>query len=240
MSENGIRINKYLSDAGVLSRREADKAVEAREVLINGDLAAIGQKVMPSDEVLFKGKKVTLKKSHVIIAYNKPKGLVCSTTSSQGKSVVDDIDYQSRIYPIGRLDKDSTGLLLLTDNGEIVNKILKGSNYHEKEYEVKINKPVSDAFIERMSKGVYLEELDITTRPCRIKKTGENTFSIILTQGLNRQIRRMSEACGAKVVSLHRIRIMNIKIGSLKTGEYKELTGEELKELYKLTGYNEK
>ncbi len=213
--------------------------MEAGEVLINGIPATTGQKVLSSDEVRFKGKKVSLKTSHVIIAYNKPRGLLCSTTSSQGKSVVEAIDYPSRIYPVGRLDKDSTGLLLLTDNGEIVNKILKGSNYHEKEYEVKINKPVTDEFIDKMSNGVYLEELDITTRPCKIKKTGEYTFNIILTQGLNRQIRRMSVSCGAKVVSLHRIRIMNIKIGSLKSGEYRELTGDELKKLYELSGYKE-
>ncbi|MBE5940690.1 MAG: pseudouridine synthase [Lachnospiraceae bacterium] len=224
-----IRLNKFLSDAGVCSRREADRLIEEGKVLVDGKKASMGMKIMPGQKVVYKGKEVTRQEKLVLIALNKPEGIECTTDLTNPDNVVDFVGYSERIYPIGRLDKNSKGLLLMTNSGAIVNKIMKAANYHEKEYVVSVNKPIDDEFIKKMSAGVPI--LDTVTRPCKVTQTGKNTFNIILTQGLNRQIRRMCEYCGYKVISLKRIRIMNIKLGKLKEGTYRNVTDEELNEL---------
>lgn len=225
--EQGIRINKYLSEAGICSRREADRLVKNGEIKINDAIVDCGTRVYPDDIVYFRGERVTLSERPVVIIYNKPKGIVCST--KEKNNIIDYIGYPQRIYPIGRLDKDSTGLILLSNQGDISDAMLRAANYHEKEYIVKVNKPVSNEFIEGMQRGVPI--LNTVTRPCKIKVMDERTFSIILTQGLNRQIRRMCEYFDYRVRSLERIRIMDIRLGSLKTGEYIEMTLSEIDKL---------
>lgn len=229
-----MRLNKFLSDAGVCSRRQADRYVEQGRILIDGEPAQMGQKVLASQDIRVDGKRVSVSRKQIVLAVNKPKGIVCTTEKREKDNIVDFISYPERIYPVGRLDKDSEGLILMTNDGELMNEILKARNYHEKEYEVTINRPVTNAFLKQMSEGV--EILDTVTRPCKVKRTGVYTFRIILTQGLNRQIRRMCEACGYRVRELKRLRIMNIHLGSLPTGEYREITGEELFKLEKLAG----
>lgn len=232
--EELIRLNKYLSEAGVCSRRAADAAIEAGKVTVNGKPATMGQKVGPRDKVVFDGKAVVAEDTPVIIAYNKPVGIVCTAEKREKNNIVDCINYPVRIYPIGRLDKDSHGLILLTNQGDLVNKIMRGSNYHDKEYIVRVDKEITAEFIKTMAAGIYLKELDATTRPCQIKKLSKFTFSIILTQGLNRQIRRMCEACGYRVRDLKRVRIMNINLGDLPEGKYRDLSTGELKKLNEL------
>ncbi len=230
--EGFIRLNKYLSDAGVCSRRAADTAIAEGRVFVNGKQPELGQKVGPKDQVSFDGKLVSdAGKKDVLIAYNKPRGIVCTSEKREKNNIVDHINYGSRIYPIGRLDKDSEGLILLTNQGDLVNKIMRGVNGHEKEYIVRVNKPVTADFIKKMSQGVYLDELEVTTRPCKLKKLSQDTFSIILTQGLNRQIRRMCQMLDYRVVSLKRIRIMNIILGDLAKDSYRDVTAEELSQL---------
>lgn len=229
-----MRLNKFLSDAGVCSRRQADRYVEQGRILIDGEPAQMGQKVRTGQDIRVDGKRVSVSRKQIVLAVNKPKGIVCTTEKREKDNIVDFISYPERIYPVGRLDKDSEGLILMTNDGELMNEILKARNYHEKEYEVTINRPVTNAFLKQMSEGV--EILDTVTRPCKVKRTGVYTFRIILTQGLNRQIRRMCEACGYRVRELKRLRIMNIHLGSLPTGEYREITGEELSKLEKLAG----
>jgi 23S rRNA pseudouridine2604 synthase len=231
-TDNGIRINKYLSDAGVCSRREADRYIAQGRVTINGTTAVMGSKVMAGDTVMLDSKPVEIDESFVLIAFNKPRGIVCTTDKREKDNIVDYIKYNKRIYPVGRLDKDSEGLILLTNDGSIVNKILKASNYHEKEYVVTVNKPITNEFLKGMASGVPI--LDTVTRPCTIKAIDRYTFRIILTQGLNRQIRRMCEYFGYKVIALKRIRIMNIQLGHLKVGEYRNVTAKELNRLYEL------
>lgn len=232
--EESIRLNKYLSDAGVCSRRAADKAIEEGNVLINGSPAVMGQKVGPEDTVEYCGKVVTnADKRNVLIAYNKPVGIVCTAEKREKNNIVDHINYPQRIYPIGRLDKDSNGLILLTNQGDLVNKIMRGVNAHEKEYIVTVDKDIDADFIKHMSEGVYLDELEVTTRKCKVKKLGPRKFNIILTQGLNRQIRRMCQMLGYKVVTLKRVRIMNIELGDLKEDTYRDVTAEELATLTK-------
>lgn len=227
-----IRINKYLSEAGYCSRREADRLVEAGRVSIDGTVALMGSKVGDNSRVTVDGKAVEKKADTVLLAFNKPVGIVCTTTDKQGNNnIVDYIGYPTRIYPVGRLDKDSEGLILMTNNGEIMDKILRAANGHEKEYVVETDKAVNSEFANKMAAGVYLKELDRTTRPCKVEIIGKKRFRIILTQGLNRQIRRMCSELGYKVVSLKRIRIMNIHLGELAVGEYREVTGEEYREL---------
>lgn len=230
--EQAVRINKFLSDAGVCSRREADRYVEEQKVKIDGVVAQMGSKVLPNQTVEFCGKIVGREESMVLIALNKPRGIVCTTDLREPDNVIDFLKYNKRIYPIGRLDKDSEGLLLLTNNGDIVNKILRAGNYHEKEYIVKVNKPLTVEFLSKMAEGVPI--LDTVTRPCTIEAIDKTTFRIILTQGLNRQIRRMCEYFDYRVVSLVRVRIMNVKLGRLKTGGYRNLTDFEIKELKEL------
>lgn len=221
-----IRLNKFLSDAGFCSRREADRRIEQGEVTVNNETAVMGQKVTLDDVVRVKGQIISREEEQVVIAFNKPVGVECTTDAANPHNIVDYIGYHKRIYPIGRLDKNSQGLILLTNDGSLVNNILKASNYHEKEYVVTVDKPVSDEFIKTMSSGV--EILDQMTRPCKVTKVNKHTFRIILTQGLNRQIRRMCEALGYKVQKLKRIRIMSVELGNLPMGQYRNVTDEEL------------
>lgn len=233
--EESIRLNKYLSDAGVCSRRAADRAIEEGKVFVNGQVAEVGMRVAPSDEVVFEGKPVSnASKEAVLIAYNKPAGIVCTAEKREKNNIIDHINYPQRIYPIGRLDKDSTGLILLTNQGDLVNKIMRAVNAHEKEYIVTVDKEITADFIKKMSAGVYLDELEVTTRKCLVEKLGKNKFRIILTQGLNRQIRRMCIALGYRVRTLHRVRIMNINLADLKEDTYRDVTEAELKELNKM------
>lgn len=228
-----VRINKYLSEAGVCSRRGADRLIEEGRVSVNGTLAFLGSVVKNSDEVRLDGELVSKKTDKILIAFNKPRGIVCTTADPKSKDVniIEYINYSERIFPVGRLDKDSEGLILLSNDGDLSNKIMKARNFHEKEYEVEVDKPFDDEFLKRMSEGVSI--LDTVTRKCTLKRTGKTSFNIILTQGLNRQIRRMCEYFGYKVVRLKRIRIMNIKLGSLKSGTYRNITDKEYEELIK-------
>lgn len=232
MAEELIRLNKYLSDAGVCSRREADAAIEKGKVLIDGIPAIMGMKVTGNEEIVYCGKAVIRnKKESVILLVNKPEGIVCTSEKREKNNIVDYINYPTRVYPVGRLDKDSHGLILMTNRGDLVNDILKASTYHEKEYVVRVDKEITADFIKRMSQGVYLDELEVTTRPCEVKKLSKFTFLIILTQGLNRQIRRMCKACGYRVRDLKRIRIMNLMVDSIPEGQYREITDSEYEEL---------
>ena len=229
------RLNKYLSDAGVCSRRAADAAIEAGEVTVNGEQAVMGMKVTVSDEVRYKGQIVSnVGKKNILLAYNKPAGIVCTAEKREKNNIIEHINYPERIYPIGRLDKDSTGLILLTNQGDLVNKIMKAVNAHEKEYIVTVDKDITTDFITNMSSGVYLEELDVTTRKCRVTKIGPREFRIVLTQGLNRQIRRMCQTFGYRVRTLKRVRIMNIELGNLKEDTYRDVNSKEIKELMKM------
>lgn len=234
MENSGIRINKFLSEAGVCSRREADRKIENGEIRINDRIAVTGDRVMPEDEVYVNGRPVQKEEEMVLLVLNKPVGVVCTAEKREKNNVIDFMKYSKRIYPIGRLDKDSEGLLLMTNNGEIVNKIMRAGNNHEKEYIVTVNKPVSDSFIRGLAGGVPLVELNTTTRKCKVEKISNRKIRIILTQGLNRQIRRMCEYFGYRVEKLERVRIMNIELGDLKTGQYREVTPEEYKKLMKL------
>lgn len=232
VEQEPVRLNKYLSDAGFCSRREADRMVEQGRIMVDGVRAVQGMRVLPSQRIVVDGRVVGYEKEKIILAVNKPAGVVCTTTDRfKEQNIVDFIHYPKRIYPVGRLDKNSEGLILMTNQGEIVNKILKASNYHEKEYVVTVNKPVTPEFLAAMQKGVPI--LDTVTRPCKIKKEGKRTFRIILTQGLNRQIRRMCEYLGCRVEKLNRVRIMNICLGELPVGAYRVLTEEEIRELYR-------
>lgn len=230
MSQESVRINKYLSEAGYCSRRAADRLIEQGRITINGVVPEMGTKVLPGDEVAVDGKSIIQKdKKHVYIAFNKPIGIVCTTDGRVEKdNIIDFINYPTRIFPIGRLDKPSEGLILLTDDGDIVNKILRARNNHEKEYIVSVHKPVTSDFIENMSNGVPI--LETMTRNCEVEQLGRYEFKIILTQGLNRQIRRMCEYFGYEVIRLKRVRIMNIEL-DMPEGEYRDLTQEELVEL---------
>lgn len=227
--QEGTRINKYLSEAGVCSRREADRALRSGEISIGGRVAVLGDRVGEHDIVYYKGEPVYREEEHILIAFHKPRGVVCTTSKKEGVNIVDYIGYPKRIYPVGRLDKDSTGLILLTNDGDIVNKMMRSANCHEKEYVVTVNRTVTDAFVMQMSKGVPI--LDTVTRTCKVWQTGKCEFHIVLTQGLNRQIRRMCEALGYRVQTLKRVRIMNILLGNLKEGAYRDVTDREWGEL---------
>lgn len=233
MEESLKRINKFLSEVGYCSRREADKLIEAGRVTINGEIPEIGTKIAPTDVVHVDGKLIkNTKEEFVYLAFNKPVGIVCTTdTRVEKDNIIDFINYPKRIFPIGRLDKPSEGLILLTDDGDIVNKILRASNNHEKEYIVTVDKPISQTFIKHMSEGVPI--LDTITKKCVVEKLGTYEFKIVLTQGLNRQIRRMCEYLNYEVETLKRVRIMNIKL-DIPVGEYRELTAKEFQELSQL------
>lgn len=233
------RINKYLSEVGYCSRREADKLIDARKVTINGKVPEMGTKVNDGDEVRVKGKLISEpKEKPVYIAFNKPIGIVCTTdTRVEKNNIIDYINYPNRIFPIGRLDKPSEGLIFLTNDGDIVNKILRARNNHEKEYVVRVDKPVTDAFVAKMSNGVPI--LDTITRKCQVERIGKFEFRIVLTQGLNRQIRRMSEYLGYEVKKLKRIRIMNVKL-DMPVGKWRYLSKKELNEINRLVSESAK
>lgn len=229
--EEAVRINKYLSQAGVCSRRQADELIREGKVCVDGETAVSGMKVLRGQKVTVEGKPVHIQEDLIFLAFHKPRGIVCTTSRREKDNIIDYIHYPERIYPVGRLDKDSQGLILMTNDGEAANRIMKARNYHEKEYEVTVNKKITREFIEGMRKPVPLEEIGAVTRECRVTKEGPCQFRIILTQGLNRQIRRMCEYFGYRVTRLKRIRIMNIYLGDLKEGEYRSLTARELRQL---------
>lgn len=232
------RIKKAISDTGYCSRRAADDLIASGRVRVNGELAVMGLKVTSDDTITVDGNLVSNKPPLIYLALNKPRGIECTTNRKVKDNIVDFINHKERIFPIGRLDKDSEGLILMTNDGDIVNKILRARNNHEKEYIVTVNKPITEDFITRMSKGVPI--LDTVTKESFVERIDEKTFRIILTQGLNRQIRRMTEYLGFKVMTLKRIRIMNIKLGSLKLGTYRSLSPLELQELKDLVQYSDK
>ena len=227
-----IRLNKYISESGYCSRREADKLIESGRVTIDNVKATMGTKVAKGQIVKVDGKKISKEDDLVYIALNKPVGITCTTEHKVKGNIVDFVNHEKRIFPIGRLDKDSQGLILLTNDGDIVNKILRAGNNHEKEYIVTVNRPINEEFVKRMSNGIRI--LGQVTKKCYVRKEGSNTFRIILTQGLNRQIRRMCEALGYEVTKLKRVRIMNINLDNLKIGAWRDLTEKELKELNEL------
>lgn len=233
--EETVRLNKFLSEKGICSRREADRLVDEGKVMVNGVCAAMGQKVSSADEIVVDGKKVSTKQvKPVLIAVNKPAGIVCTTARFEGeKNIVDMVKYPTRIYPIGRLDKESEGLILMTNLGDLANEISKASNSHEKEYVVTVNNQVTESFLDKMRRGMHLEELNADTMPCVCTKTGNREFHIILKQGLNRQIRRMCAACGYRVETLKRIRIMNIHLGNIPQGNFRNVTDAEFDKLIK-------
>jgi len=224
-----LRLNKMLSDRGICSRRQADELIAAGKVTVDGQIAVTGMKVTRESKIVVEGKEAKQDRSLVLIALNKPRGIVCTTDRREPDNVIDFLHYPKRVFPIGRLDKDSEGLLLLTNDGDIVNKILRAGNHHEKEYIVTVNQPLTPAFLKGMAAGVPI--LDTVTAPCKITATGKCEFRIVLTQGLNRQIRRMCEYFGYKVLTLKRVRIMNILLGHLKTGDFRNVTDRELAEL---------
>ena len=234
-----VRINKYLSEIGFCSRRAADKLIEQGRITVNGKPVEMGMKVSPQDQVAVDGEQVGKKtEKPVYIAFNKPVGIVCTTdTKVEKDNIIDYINYPSRIFPIGRLDKPSEGLIFLTNDGDIVNKILRARNNHEKEYVVTVNKPITKSFVDKMGKGVPI--LDTLTRPCVVKQTHERKFRIILTQGLNRQIRRMCEYLGYRVVRLKRVRIMNVTL-DIGKGNWRGLTSKELAEINRLVAASKK
>ena len=232
MEENLKRLNKFIAETGFCSRREADKLIEEGRVTINGAVPEMGTKVSPEDEVRVDGKLIVEKNEKMIyLAFNKPVGIECTTNLEVKNNIVDYINYPKRIFPIGRLDKASEGLIFMTNDGDIVNKILRARNNHEKEYTVTVNKPITERFIQRMGNGVPI--LDTVTKKCKVEQISKYTFKIILTQGLNRQIRRMSEYLGYEVTALKRIRIINISL-DVPVGRYRELTDAEIKELNQL------
>lgn len=233
--ETPKRLNKYLSEIGYCSRREADRLIEKGAVKVNGKIPEMGIKVTTNDQIEVYNKEVSLKKDErVYLALNKPRGIVCTTdTKVEKDNIIDFVNYCTRIFPIGRLDKDSEGLILLTNDGDIVNKILRSSNQHEKEYVVSVDKPISQTFVKRMSEGIYLEELGQKTKRCYVEKVSKNVFKIILTQGLNRQIRRMCSYLNYEVQTLKRTRIMNISL-DIPLGKYRKLSKDELSELNNL------
>ncbi len=233
MDEKGIRINKFLSEAGVCSRREGDKLVEAKRVTVDGEYITTGTRVLPGQHVFVDGKEVCLEEEEVVLLFNKPRGIVCTAEKREKDNVIDFLHYPVRIYPVGRLDKDSHGLLILTNQGDLTNEILKASNYHEKEYVVRVNKPITGQFMMHMQQGVYLSELDKKTAPCKVKKLDDKTFSIVLTQGLNRQIRRMCRELDYHVRDLKRVRIMDYTLDGIAEGSYRELTKAEIAQLKK-------
>jgi 23S rRNA pseudouridine2604 synthase len=238
MQENLIRLNKFISSTGFCSRREADQLIEQKRVMVNGKVAELGTKVSDADEILVDGKSIRKKQSLLYIAFHKPRGIICTTERDVKDNIIDYIRHPVRIFPIGRLDRASEGLIFLTNDGDIVNKILRAGNNHEKEYVVNVNKPVTDDFVQRMSNGIPI--LDTVTKKCFVERTGKFQFRIILTQGLNRQIRRMCDYLEYEVTQLRRIRIMNITLAGIKAGEWREFTKQEMDEINKLIANSSK
>jgi 23S rRNA pseudouridine2604 synthase len=229
-----VRLNKYISETGVCSRREADKWIEAGRVTLNGQPAALGTQVADGDEVRVDGDAIGVKKKQIYIALNKPVGIICTTEAHIEDNIIDHVGYPERIFPVGRLDRDSEGLILLTNNGDIVNEILRSENNHEKEYMVTVDRPITDLSLRMLEQGVKI--MGELTKPSQVARLNEQSFRIILTQGLNRQIRRMCSALGYKAQRLQRVRIMNIHLGNLKPGQWRHLTAVELKTLTGETG----
>jgi 23S rRNA pseudouridine2604 synthase len=224
--EKTVRLNKYISETGVCSRREADKWIEAGRVTLNGAPATLGHKVAPGDEVRIDGNRVGAKKKAIYIALNKPVGVTCTTESHVEDNIVQFVGHSERIFPVGRLDKDSEGLILLTNDGDIVNEILRSENEHEKEYRVSVNRPITDLSLKMLASGVKI--MGVTTKPCKVERLDAESFRLVLTQGLNRQIRRMCSALGYRVRRLQRVRIINIHVGALRAGEWRYLTESEV------------
>ena len=231
MNSEGIRINKYLAEAGICSRRGADDLVASGKVKINGVVATNGVKVCEGDEVVVNGKRIKGLDAKVYLAFYKPKGIVCTANTEEENNLQEYIDYPVRVTYCGRLDQDSEGLLLLSNDGDFMQKLMKGANGHEREYLVRVEKPLTDEFIASLESGVYLDELRVKTRPCKVRKISDVTFTIVLTQGLNRQIRRMCRAHDYHVRFLKRVRIENIQLGDMEAGSYRELTEAEIREL---------
>ena len=232
-----IRINKYLSNAGVCSRRDADQFTDAGRVTLDGRMIKTGEKIPADAVVCLDGRPVVKEEKKIVLLCYKPRGIVCSTRKQRNETTVTEyLNYPLRIYPVGRLDKDSEGLLLLTNQGDLVNRIMRAGNYHEKEYAVTVDKEINEEFLRGMRNGVPI--LDTVTRPCTVRKTGKRSFQIILTQGLNRQIRRMCEYFGYRVQKLVRVRIMNIELGDLESGKYRDVTPEEFKKLKQLIAHS--
>lgn len=240
----GIRLNKYISEAGICSRREADRLIESGQVLVDGVRASCGMKVQPGQRVQVGSWIIGGKDEKVVLAVYKPVGIICTEDRRTKNNIVRFLDYPVRVTYAGRLDKDSEGLLLMTNDGDLINQIMRGRNLHEKEYKVTVDREITEDFIKKMSAGVHIVDeekgLDAVTRPCTVRREGKYTFRIILTQGLNRQIRRMCQACGCRVRTLKRVRIMNIVLGDLKPGEYRKVEGEELEMLRSLAGETRK
>nr|AIA18863.1 pseudouridine synthase [uncultured bacterium] len=229
-----MRLNKFISETGVCSRREADAWIEAGRVTVNGERAVLGTKVEEGDDVRVDGRQIGAAKEHVYIALNKPVGIISTTERDVRDNIVDFVRHKERIFPIGRLDRDSEGLILLTNHGDIVNEILRSENDHEKEYVVTVDRPVTEIFLNGMASGVRI--LGTVTKPCRVQRLAPSTFRIILTQGLNRQIRRMCSFFGYKVIRLQRVRIMHITLGALQVGQWRALRRDEVHELLVTAG----
>jgi 23S rRNA pseudouridine2604 synthase len=234
-----MRLNQYIASCGVCSRREADKLIQEKRVTVNGKPAEFGVQVEQGDRVAVDGKDIAPSEKHVVLAYYKPVGVTSTEKDEHAqRTVIEDLGYKKRVTYAGRLDKDSEGLLIMTDDGKLIEAMMKGSRKHEKEYEVTVDKPINGDFLNKMSQGVYLKELDRTTRGCKVTRTGKCSFNIILTQGLNRQIRRMCSTLGFEVTKLKRIRVMTVKLSDyeLKPGKYVELSEDEIKKLYRACG----
>lgn len=232
-----IRLNKYLAHCGVCSRRDADRLIEQGKVLVNGQKAESGQQVSEEDEIIVSGRRIQGVGEPVVLAFYKPFGVTCTEKDPHAERIISDlVKYPVRVTYAGRLDKDSEGLLLLSNDGDLIQAMMKGANRHEKEYLVKVDREITSDFLVKMSGGIYLKDLNVTTRKCRVEQNGKYTFRIVLTQGLNRQIKRMCMACGYQVKNLKRVRVMHIMLGSLKPGEYRELAREDVQRLYRDCG----
>ena len=234
--DEGIRINKYLAECGICSRRGADELIDKGAVTVDGKKAERGMKIIPGCEVRVNGKVISGTDEKIYLAFNKPKGIVCTSEKMEDNNVIDYLNYPRRITYSGRLDKDSQGLLIMTNDGDLIDAMMRSRNEHEKEYIVTVDKTITDAILYKMSKGVFLDELNVTTKKCKITRVTDNSFSIILTQGLNRQIRRMCQAFGYRVRKLVRIRVMNVELGDLAVGKYREMSDDEVVRLRELCG----
>lgn len=238
-----MRLNKFLSEAGVCSRREADRLIQSGRVTVDGKRAETGMQVTGENVVKVGKKRIYNREEKIVLAVNKPVGIVCTEDMRERKNIIRFLDYPTRVTYAGRLDKDSEGLLIMTNDGDLINQMMRARYLHEKEYKVTVNKPLTEDFLEQMRSGVRIQDaekkLDAITRPCKVEKIGKYTFSIVLTQGLNRQIRRMCDALGYKVTKLIRVRIMNIELGNIKSGEYRKLTEQEIEGLYEQAGETE-
>ncbi|WP_205619054.1 23S rRNA pseudouridine(2604) synthase RluF [Halomonas halocynthiae] len=238
LDNSDTRLNKFISETGITSRREADRLIEAGAVKVNGRRAEMGMRVTDADHITVRGKPLRAKPRPVYLLYNKPVGVTCTTDPADPTNIVDAVKYPQRIFPIGRLDKPSQGLILLTNDGDIVNKILRAGNAHEKEYQVRVDRPINQDFIDRMGAGIPI--MGTVTNRCAVRQTGANSFTIVLTQGLNRQIRRMTEYLGYEVTYLRRVRLMNIQLGRMSPGQWRELSSQEMATLESMLGDSSK